>query len=157
MARTALRAVKTMGLSSIPSLTEKEANSSTFLKGAVLVDSSGTLAEGGSNPTNIVGVADRPGQNGTSKNTRYVPALRNIIFEISFDKASALGTVSPAQTDLNVEYGITKDSAGVWYLDIDKTTTNGRVRIIGFKDAIGTIQGRVYVYFTGDSTIYDQS
>ena len=69
-------------------------------------------------------------------------------FDLTLDTNAALGTGAIAATDLGTAYGITEDSAGVWYVDKAKTgAADVRVRITKFQDAVGTVNGRVYVQF----------
>ena len=57
---------------------------------------------------------------------------------------SAAGTGTIAQTDYQAEYGLTVDANGVWYVDKDKVGALARVKIVGFRDAVATVLGRVY-------------
>lgn len=150
MARLAVQVAPLEGKSAIPVRHGPAAASETWKKGAVLVDSSGRLAEGSANPSPIIGVAVAPiTSSSADDDVMYVPAEDNV-FEMSIDDSSDLGNGAIAQADLYKEYGITEDSAGVWYVDKNKTGANGRVKIMKFKDASGTTQGRVYVKFTED-------
>jgi hypothetical protein len=162
MARQAIRAVKAVGLSAIPSLTSPETNAATFKKGAPLIDTSGAgyLGIAGTDPRAIVGVATEPGHNSTSAgddNVRFIPALPHIIFEGTLAQASDLGNYISLATDRWAEYGITVDSDGIWYLDKDKVTggNNTVARIVGFKDAVGTVEARVYFIFLSEVTVYE--
>jgi hypothetical protein len=135
------------GLYSTPSRESPEGATQTFKKGAVLVASGGNLVEGGVDPTGIVGIAEDDGDNlGAGLGTvRYVPALPHVTFDMSLS-----GTI--AATDLHVKYGLVK-SGNNWGVD-KAETVNTRVVIVGFKDPVGTVDGRVYVRFLAASTIY---
>jgi hypothetical protein len=144
MARTAIVAHKAWGLNAIPSHNGIEVVSSSWTRGAPLIDSSGKLAVAGTDPRAILGFATEAASGVTDKVRRFTPALPNVIFEASLDKASALGLVS-LQTHMYAEFGITLLS-GVWYIDVDKVTGGGNTvfRIVGFKDPVGTISARVF-------------
>lgn len=160
MARQRIVPSQREGLHSTPSREAQENASETFVMGAILVSSSGFLSEGGANPTGIIGVAAGAAHNVAvdgDQAVRYFPALPHLVFEASIDTSAALGTGAIAAADLFVEYGVTEDANGLWYVDKNKTAANARVRIVGFRDAIGTVQGRVYIIFTADATIYGVS
>ena len=81
-----LKVVGGYGTSAHPSEEQLEANSSTFEKGAVLrYNGSGRLAEAGVDPVDIVGVALEDGENGTSKECRFCPAMPGVIFSGQID------------------------------------------------------------------------
>ena len=156
MARVKAGASAREGLSSTPSRRMGEAALQTFELGAVLINSAGYLAEGGANPTNIIGIAMEDGENNATagaKDCGYVPVLPHVLFEMSLDKASGLGRVTVA-SDRWTKYGITKHADGEWYVDIDKTGGNARVVVVDFVDAVGTASGRVLVAFLAVQTIY---
>lgn len=160
-ARYAIRAGRRLGLNATPGMVGLEAATQTFVKGAVLIDNgSGYLAEGGANPTGILGIADEDAHNdgaaGTSK-IAFTPAIPNVLFEASLDQASALGTYVSLQTDLWAEYGITEDASGIWYVDVDKTGATGRFRIVEFIDAVGSTFTRVLGFFVIDNTAFGVS
>lgn len=157
MARLKGGAGPLLGLSSIPTITKGEAATQTFTKGAVVVyNGAGYIEEAGVNPSQIAGMAQQPGQNGTNagdKECRFIPALPHVQFEMALDQAGGLGRVT-VQGDLGEEYGLTKDANGVWYVDVDKTGANARVKVVGFRDAVGTASGRVYVVFKNSATLF---
>lgn len=139
-----------LGLNATPSLEASQGASQTFKRGAVLINGSagnvGTLVEGGADPTVIVGIAEHDGSNtavGVSS-IRYVPILPNIQFEMTLDDGT--GTYALVAGDKFKLYGIAKDGAGLWYID-QSDTSNTRVLITGFKDAVGTQAARVYAVF----------
>lgn len=143
-----------LGINAHPVIDGLEVNSSTFLRGAVLIDSgSGTLQEAGANPADIVGVAILAGQNGTSKTTKFNPAIRGVVFEGQIDQDA--GDLALLQTHLWGKYGITKEAtSGYWYVDVDKTGANARVVVVGFKSAVGDTKARVYFVFLSNNTIF---
>lgn len=150
MPRTPILASRREGLSATPSRVMPEAATQTFIRGAVLVKSTGNIAEAGANPRSIIGIAEEAGKNlgaGVGQ-CRYVPAIPGILFQINMDSTSVPNRATAA-ADLNAEYGITKDANGSWYLDVDKTTggTNTVAVVVEFIDPIGTLAGRVLVAF----------
>lgn len=156
MARVKASASVREGLHSTPSRRMGEAANQTFKLGAVLVNSAGYLAEGGANPTNLIGIAAEAGDNNATagaKDCLYYPVLPHLLFEMSLDKASSLGYASLA-ADRWTKYGITKHADGEWYVDVDKTGANARVIVVDFVDAVGTASTRVLVCFLAVQTIY---
>ena len=83
----------------------------------------------------------------------YYPALPSMIFEGSVDNSGA-GTGVIAAGDLFAEYGLTVTAGGVWYIDKDKTGATRRVQIIGFRDAVAVVTGRVWFIFLHDTTVF---
>lgn len=128
-----------------------EAGSQSYKTGAPLVNSSGSLAEAGANPTTVIGVALAAATGTTGAQVLYYPAIQDsYLFEISIDKASGQGGALAvlAQTNVYATYGITKDgTTGYWYLDVDKSGGNQVVRVFGFPTSTpaGTVNGRCYV------------
>lgn len=155
--RVRFRVAKVSGLGATPVWRAPEDASETFILGAVLVNNAGFVEEGGANPANIIGIADEAGHNAAAagdSNMHFVPALDSIIFEGSVDNTAA-GTGTIAATDMWTEYGITEDADGVWYIDKDKAAgATSRVRIVGFRDPVGEVMGRVYFKFNEDVTIF---
>lgn len=150
MARQPFEAAAPGGLA-IPQWTWPVDSSAVWVRGAVVIDDGGgELTEGGANPTLIAGVATAkypPTNNYATDIGKFIPALQNIQFEGSIDDSSAIDTGAIAAGDLGTEYGITEDSAGIWYVDKNKTGANARVRITKLIDAAGTVNGRVRFIF----------
>lgn len=179
----------TMGGFDIPIFAYNEATNSTYKDGALLAVSSGTLVEAtaATPTTGIIGVALQPGQNitnpgypkygeaypsgastGQGSSTAgvasavtpllYVPAIPSVIFEATF--ASNGSDVAINTTDMWTKYGLTKDStSGFWYVDKNKTTTNGSVIVVGVKNpqdlTFGTTTGaRVFFVFNVTETVW---
>ena len=122
-----------------------------YVKGAVLILTSGNLTKGGANPTAIVGVAvhKHPLSNTQLKVVgMHIPAMPRVEFEASIDTSASEGTGTIAQTDMGAQYGITEDSNGVWYVDKNKTAA-GDVRVVITKlvDPVGELLGRVRCTF----------
>lgn len=157
------------GLAACPLIQYPEYLSMTFKRGAVIVtNGSGYAIEATSpNPTNIIGIADAPGQNlsasGTPNSaapgnvigtTATIPAIPSMTFEMNLDDHTSTGHTL-AQTDLNVAYGLYKDATtGIWYVDYASTGASARVVVTGFRDAVGTACGRVYCQFKSGTTVF---
>ncbi len=113
----------------------------------------------GTNEGVIVGVSTEAGHNSTSSgddDLLYTPAMPGVVFEITLEDESNNDHVLVA-TDMGIMYALQKDTTNDrWYLDEnDKTTMGtGAMRIIGFKDAIGTTKARVYAIFIAEATIW---
>lgn len=162
--RIAFRAVRTLSGNPIPREEFLEAAAQTFKQGApCLVNTSGYLAEVGTNPTYIMGIATRDGQNGTNagdKKQVIELAHPDTLFVGNMD-ASAAGTGVTAQANIGAAYGITKHGgSGKWTVDTDKkqtgTTLTGVVRVWNFwnqdTEVVGDILGRVLFQF--DASVF---
>lgn len=157
MARVNAGASAKEGLHSTPSRLMGEAASNASERGSIQVASGGYLAEGGANPTNIIGVSNEDGHNNATagaKSLNYTPALPHVLFEMTLAKASNLGNYVSLVGDRWTKYGITKDANGQWYVDVDKTGATARVVVVDFVDAVGATEARVLVTFLAVQTIY---
>jgi len=118
-----------------------EDESETFVKGnLVVVDSDGYLAECGSDPVSIMGVAsqDASGTEGTKIGVWL--AEPGVVF-------SAKSNTTTAQTNVGAKVG-TVLSSNVWLVDIDETgTPSVFVEGIDPRKAVGTSGGRLNVTF----------
>lgn len=150
MALTAMQPAFTTGLASLPLLHGQEAASQSYVAGALLIDSSGKVAVAAADPSlgTILGVATVAATGTTDTDVPYVPALPGVVFEANLDDGS--GTLVSAITHLYGRFGLDVTSGKFW---IDSTdTTNIRVCVVGFRDAIGTANARVYCVFLPNST-----
>ena len=148
------QATRTMGLTMIPLITVLEGGSTqTFKKGAVLVASSGYAVVGAADPSaeTIIGVAaqDASGTQGTE--IKVVPALPWVIFEGQIQNAAADATLVIA-THMLAQFSINLTTTKFWIDTDDNTHTI--VTIIGFKDAVGTLNGVVEFVFNPLGTIF---
>src|SRR5574343_286537 len=148
-----------MGLTVIPTETIAEGASQTFKKGEVIVASSGyaiATAAGNDEPTlgTILGVAAEDAHNTTAGlyNISYSPALPFVVFEGQLYIAAGTG-ITQAMVGAAYELNV---SSNKWYIDGDNTTDE-RVRVIGLKDAIGTVDGVVYFVFLPNTTIFSST
>lgn len=163
----ALQAHRVVGGYDIPhDSSNQEAATQTYKAGAVLIFSSGTLTEAGANPTGIVGIAENDGQNlaaagfypkespgvaGVGAQGPLVAlALPSVVFEGNLAGTTAGDpdqTHTLAITDVGLKFGIAKGTTSkLWYVNFSDTT-NTRVVVVGLRDPVGTIGGRVYFMF----------
>lgn len=148
---------RNLGLSSTPTMQGVEAAGQTFKAGALLIFSSGSLAiatSGDDLPTlgAIAGVACEAATGTTGNAVLFIPAIPGIEFEGTFDHAA--GTEVSAQGDVGAKFGLTLDaSSGFFFVDHDDTTDD-RVVVTGFKDALGTTSSRCYFMFLPASSAF---
>lgn len=120
----------------LPSMQLPEGASQTFKMGALCVFASGYVAECGADPTLILGIATKDGQNGTAgtKFQNFILAHPATLFLGYLDTSASEGAGTNAATDRGLSYGVAKNAAtGFWY--VDKTeTSNKRVTIWEFWD-----------------------
>lgn len=122
----------------------------TFIRGAVLVFSGGTVSEGGANPTDIVGVAmadafSAPGYDAANSpspitwreatiSVAKAEADRNIFVSPLCNNTLTSTKVAPVAADVGVQYGISKQTSGpsaeAWWLDKNITGANARVEVV---------------------------
>lgn len=118
----------------------------------VVFDANGELTLCGADPSVVDGIAleaagSTPGYNlandsdvvtVTGRVQEIAIAIANRFTRFSSRMEDGSGNiVTPTQTHIDEEYGITKDSAGEWYVDTSKTGASARVRIVDFDD-LGT-------------------
>lgn len=146
-----------MGYSSPPSLHGPEEASQTFVEGAILVPdaSSGEIEEAGADPTNIAGVAEHAASGTAGTDVKFTPALPGVVFEMTLAGGAAADHTLVAG-DLFARYGLvvqTTVTPNRWVIDASDTT-NDRVVIVGLRDPIGTVNGRVYAVFLSEVTMF---
>src|SRR5574343_863814 len=148
-----------MGLTSVPTETIAEGASQSFKKGEVIVISSGyavATTAGNDEPTlgTILGVASEDAHNTTAGayNITYTPALPNVVFEGQLYIAAGTG-ITQAMVGGAYELNV---SSNKWYIDGDNTADE-RVRVIGLKDDIGTVDGVVYFVFLPNTSIFSST
>lgn len=149
--RKAIRPMQRLGLNTTPGMNPYEEASLTCVKGALLrFNGAGYVEECDSTVLGLIGVADEAGHNGTAGQYRIgmAPADPSIIFEASVDTSADEDTGESAQAQVGVQYGLTKDAAGIWYVDLNKTEPDDvRCVVEGLKDPAGTLLGRVKIRF----------
>jgi len=161
-----MKAARTLGGLDIPLESLPEGASKTFKAGAVVVYSSGGISEASNDPSTavIVGVACQDGQNlsslgvantpppYTSPNTLVALAMPGVIFEANCDDTTQ--TLALTQAMVGGQFSIEKDgSSGLWFID-QSDAGNKVVTIVALKDAVGTVNGRVYFVFRNAITIF---
>jgi hypothetical protein len=149
---TSFRPAKRQGLHSTPSLNFLEAASQTFKIGSPLTFTTGgstvELCASTTNPVNIIGFSAEDASGTTNNPIRIWPLADGVIWEAELGTA-ALTDVTLAQTQVGDVYGIARDGTNLGYF-IDTANTavlQVKVRIVGLKDAVGTVNGRVYCTF----------
>src|SRR3990170_3616457 len=145
--------VQTIGLSSAPIVTGHERASQTFVAGAFLIDDEGGRVTPSTSPIDASSVAKRtigmalaPAIGTTSADIPIALAGPYTVFEGTLSDATA-GTHTLAQADMWLVYPPTKGTTH-WYLDAAAVSDTGGGLVIGLKDAIGTVDGRVYFIVT---------
>lgn len=137
----------------------KEGTSVVFKAGAPVILSSGLVVEA-ANPNDtgvLLGLAARDSENDTDNSPIQVnPAIPGLVFDgILGNSADDLRAL--AQTDVGLYAALIKDTTAGnlgWYLNATTASltrpNNSRVKIVGLKDAVGTVNGRVYFTFTAE-------
>lgn len=127
-----------------------EGAAQVFQEGSLLIVSSNQLIIATTTPTSgLVGVAAATASGVTAAAVAYYPALPGVVLEATLRDSSA-GDVTLAKTHLLAAVGLTLAS-GKWYADPNVTSC---CTIIGFRDAVGTVDARVYILLDGDVTVY---
>lgn len=138
-------------------LTGREGAAQSYKRGSVLIEASGLIIKGTSGndaPTllQVVGIANAPASGTTNKEVPILPAFPGCVFEGNLDAGS--GTTALAYAQMFLNYGITLDATtDHWYVD-SSDTVDIRVCVVGFKDPVGTVNGRVYFTFIHGTTIW---
>lgn len=131
-----------------------EAASQSWIAGAVLIESSGKIAQAAADPTSaILGIAAGPATGVTDSQVLYYPAKPGMIFEATFEDQTNEDHAL-AQSNFYGNFACQVDSSGNWYVD-ENDTTNTSVSIRGSKDAVGTTRARVFVEFEVDKTSWE--
>lgn len=153
MALKAFELYRMAGIVSMPEGHGPEGASQSYVKGAVVIETSGLVVEAGADPTNVVGVAAHAARNVTTNpKCFYDFPLESVEFIGSLDTSASEGTGTCVATDRGAEYGITKTSltgvnTGKWYVDKNKTGGSARVRVTEIIDPVNTVHGRVAFKF----------
>ncbi len=130
----------------------EEGASEAFVVGDVLINDAGQVDEAGAEPVaSIIGIAAEAASGTTANEIQVWPARAGIEFEGSIGTSASAG--ASAQSDLYAAYPLNTTSAGVWI--VDKTdNTNPCVIVTGFRDPVGTTNGRVYFEFQQSKTVF---
>lgn len=149
-----LRVARYNGLSFEPVHSGIEAATQTWKKGAPLVYASGKLTEAtdAADQAAMAGMAAHVASGVTDTAVKYVPFIPGVVFEVTL-MTGAEADFTLVQTNIGLAYGIAKAVSGAWFLD-NADTTNPEFRVVGFKDPVGTVNGRVYAVPLAAETIW---
>lgn len=101
----------------------------------VLLDAAEEIVEAGANPALILGIILHNTKTLDGQDKDFLPDKARIALAgpgktFIGELGDAAGvTLVPAESDINQEYGVTKDAAGFWYVDQSKTAGNARVHV----------------------------
>lgn len=138
----------------VPLRSGVEAASQSFKKGAVLIESSGSIAIAAADAVAaIIGIAAHDASGVTGREVLYYPALPGMVFECTLEDETNEDHAL-VQGNVFANYAVQVDNNGIWYAD-ENDTTNTAVHVVGHKDPIGTTRARVYVSFEHDKTSYE--
>ena len=133
------RPIQMLGGLPFPTITGKAESATTWVKGAVLIDSgTGYLTEGADGPTTgtIVGVALNDKAAGETEAV-VIPALPSVVFSGRIATGDAGGDYTSLVTNRYSKFGISLDASGSWYINV-ADTTDYAVVVLDFIDDIGT-------------------
>jgi hypothetical protein len=145
-----VHAVGGSGVPEVEALLYNSGSVPAIVIGTVVIITGGYVVVAGADPSEIVGVAlqaagTNPGLSaanspttitGVSYKVSTVRPNDQTIFAAQFTNGSST-LVTPAQTDVNVQYGITAYS-GIWTVDKAKTGGSARVEVVGFDTNVYT-------------------
>lgn len=142
-----------LGLGHTPILHGNEKAAQTFKRGAPIQDDdAGRLTEsaspvdGSAVTKRCIGFTLADASTVTDTDVAVVVAWPHQLFEATLSDATA-GTHTLALTDMWKIFPITKATAN-WYLDANAVSDTGGGVVVGFKDPILTVDGRVYFMVT---------
>ena len=132
---------------SIPIERWTKGSGTTFAKGTVVVASSGLIiaASDGPGTGTILGVSVEAAASGLTT-VGICPILEDVIFEAVTATGDSGATVTVADANLFVNYGLALNSS-VWYVNIGDTSSNPVVAIIKRLDADSTAWAKVEMKF----------
>lgn len=152
MAVQPLQVARLEGMPSVPlEHGEEGTGTQTWIKGSVLIFNGQRLDEAATEPVdNIMGLALAPAEGTDDADVMYVPITSDIIFEGNIGTSVTVGDI--AADDMNALYPLALSGTD-WF--VDKTDNNQpTVRVIRFRDAVGTTNGRVYFKFLESTLAY---
>lgn len=139
---------KCIGMTSSPMLTGSEKASSTYKRGAFLIDDDAGRITESTSPIDASAVAKRcfgmslcDATGTTDAEVPFVWLTPNVVIEITLSELTA-GTHTLVQADMFAVYPITKGTAN-WYLNADAVSDTGGGIVVGFVDPVGTVDARV--------------
>lgn len=131
-----------------------EEASQTWENGAVVIPdlASGEVEQAATEPVALIlGIANGPASGTAGTDVMYTMATDSSVFEGNIGTSVSAGDI--AATDLFEAYPLAKSSED-WF--VDKTdNTNPCVVVVGFKDPIGTTNGRVFFKFLTSTLLRD--
>ncbi len=152
--------VRPAGLSSIPTFHGVEKASQTYKKGAFLIDDDAGRLTPSTSPIDASAVAKRAfgmalfdATGVTGADVPFVWLGPQTIIRMTLSDSTA-GTHTLAQADQWKVYPITLDptfSTGIWYLDAAAVSDTGGGIVVGFEDAIGTVDAMVYAVLSNSA------
>jgi hypothetical protein len=151
MALTVNDHIKAIGMingNPVPLLEVIKASATTWLKGAVIIMTSGLAVEGADGATTgtVVGVAADAAVDGETV-ARVYPALPGVLFSMRLGTGDTGGDYTSAITDRYLAYGISLEgTSGTWYIN-QADTSDVQVLITRFIDTIGDNLALVEVTF----------
>lgn len=135
-----MKAKRMIGGGTVPIMEVTKASGTTWLKGAVIIATSGLAVEAADGPTTgtILGVAVDAAVDGETT-ARIYPALPNVVFTGRIATGDTGGDYTSLVTNRYVKgYGISLEgTSGTWYINAGDTTDDA-VMVTDFVDAIGT-------------------
>lgn len=150
----------TIGQTACPIIHGEEVAGASYKAGAFLIDNDSGVITESTSPVNAsavanrtIGVARDDATGTTAADVSIIFATQTTVYEGTLSDATA-GTHTLAATDKFKVYPITKQTTftpNTWYLDANAVSDTGGGLVIGFKDAVGTVDGRVY--FIPTSTV----
>ena len=147
---------KTLSGHSIPVLHGVEIASATWTAGAFLQDDDSGALTLPTSPINASAVGNRAfgmalnkATGVTAADAAFIWLTPDVVLEMTLSDPA--GTHTLAQADQWKVYPVTVDgtfSTGFWYLNGNAAVDTGGAVVVGFKDPIGTVDGRVYAVLT---------
>lgn len=139
--------VRMLGGGSIPTMEVTKASATTWVRGAVIIATSGLAVEAADGPTTgtILGVAAEAAVNGNTTQLIY-PALPNLVFRGRVATGDSGATYSSAVADRYDRFGVSLDATTTWYIN-DNDQTDLAVLITDLVDAAATAWGEVEFVF----------
>ena len=148
-----LQVASSLGLFAKPMYHGQEKATQTYKAGALVQDDDAGRITESTSPVNGAAVANRTigmvlqdASGVTDKDVPIIAAGPQLVLEGTLSDSTA-GTGTIAQLDMWKVYPITKATAN-WYLDKNAVSDTGGGVVVGFKDPIGTVDGRVYFKVT---------
>lgn len=127
----------------------------TYVQGAFLIDDDAGRMTEATSPIDASAVAKRTlgmalaaATGVTGADVPFAFVGEHQVFEVTLSDATA-GTHTLAQNDQWKVYPLLLDATSkFWYADANAVSDTGGALVIGFKDIIGTVDGRVFVIIT---------